>query len=94
LRQPRLSRVESDLIVTADDVGRAKASSSRFPTLFDRLPSIVVDRERLLHVAQSLYHDHEPGRAVGLPCVWIDRRGDRTGFGATPQPRQGGLEPT
>jgi 2-haloacid dehalogenase len=46
------------------------------------------------HVAQSVYHDHEPPRAVGLPCVWIDRRGDRTAFGATPQPRQVGLEPT
>ena len=38
----------------------------------------------LLHVAQSLYHDHEPAKAAGLPTVWIDRRHDRTGTGATP----------
>jgi 2-haloacid dehalogenase len=37
-----------------------------------------------LHVAQSLFHDHSPAKRLGLPSVWIDRRHDRPGTGATP----------
>jgi FMN phosphatase YigB (HAD superfamily) len=38
----------------------------------------------MLHVAQSLFHDHVPAKALGLSTVWIDRRHDRPGTGATP----------
>ena len=41
---------------------------------------------RLLHAAQSLYHDHVPAQRAGLPTVWINRRHDRPGWGATPAP--------
>ncbi|MDD9981958.1 MAG: haloacid dehalogenase, partial [Gammaproteobacteria bacterium] len=37
----------------------------------------------VLHVAQSLFHDVQPGRAAGLSTCWIDRRAGRPG-GATP----------
>ena len=39
---------------------------------------------RILHVAQSLYHDHVPAKRLGLSTVWVDRRGGRAGSGATP----------
>src|SRR4029078_8078841 len=45
-----------------------------------------VPRERLLHVAQSLFHDHVPAKRHGLASVWINRRHDRPGWGATPEP--------
>ena len=45
-----------------------------------------VARTRLLHVAQSLFHDHVPAKAIGLSTAWIDRRGDLEGSGATRQP--------
>ena len=41
-------------------------------------------RERILHVAQSLFHDHVPAKRLGLATAWIDRRHDRPGSGATP----------
>ena len=41
---------------------------------------------KLLHVAQSRFHDHLPAKAAGLPTVWINRRHDRPGRGATPAP--------
>src|SRR5207248_2144420 len=41
---------------------------------------------RLLHVAQSLYHDHVPAKQAGLPTVWINRHHDRPGWGAVPAP--------
>jgi FMN phosphatase YigB (HAD superfamily) len=39
----------------------------------------------MLHVAQSLFHDHVPARELGLDSVWIDRRHGRPGRGATPE---------
>jgi 2-haloacid dehalogenase len=41
-------------------------------------------RERILHVAQSLFHDHVPAKRLGLSTVWIDRRRGLSGSGATP----------
>ena len=31
-------------------------------------------RERILHVAQSLFHDHVTAKALGMTTVWVDRR--------------------
>ena len=52
------------------------------------LAELGVARDQLLHVAQSLFHDHVPARREGLPSVWINRRHDRPGWGATPEPGQ------
>ena len=38
----------------------------------------------ILHVAQSLFHDHAPANTVGLRSAWIDRRAGAAGSGATP----------
>jgi 2-haloacid dehalogenase len=38
----------------------------------------------VLHVAQSLYHDHVPARELGLSTAWVNRRKGRAGSGATP----------
>ena len=70
-----------DPIVTAQQVGGYKPSPRNFEVLLDRL---ALPRERVLHVAQSLFHDHIPAKAAGLTTVWVDRRGGRGGSGATP----------
>jgi 2-haloacid dehalogenase len=46
--------------------------------------TIGLPRHRILHVAQSLYHDHVPAQQLGLSTVWINRRQGRPGAGATP----------
>ncbi len=79
--------VEFDLILTAEDVGAYKPDFVGFTALLAALPDLSIARDELLHVAQSLYHDHEPAQRLGLPSVWIDRRGDADGYGATPPPR-------
>jgi 2-haloacid dehalogenase len=38
----------------------------------------------VLHVAQSLFHDIAPARALGFGTVWVNRRAGRAGSGATP----------
>jgi 2-haloacid dehalogenase len=73
-------------IITAEDVGGYKPGERHFRALEATLPGLGVRRDELLHVAQSLFHDHVPAKREGLPSVWIDRRHDRPGWGATPAP--------
>ncbi|HEY3548658.1 MAG TPA: hypothetical protein VGK17_21495, partial [Propionicimonas sp.] len=51
---------------------------------FERMARLGVPRERILHVAQSLFHDHVPAQALGMTTVWVNRRHHRPGTGATP----------
>ena len=76
--------VTFDLVITAEDVGAYKPQHDHFVSMFAQLPKIGVERAETLHVAQSLFHDHGPARALGLPSVWIDRRNGKAGTGATP----------
>ncbi|KJK50019.1 haloacid dehalogenase [Lentzea aerocolonigenes] len=73
-------------IITAEDVGGYKPAENHFRALDATLDSLGIERSGLLHVAQSLFHDHVPARREGLPSVWINRRRDKPGWGATPQP--------
>lgn len=73
-------------IITAEDVGAYKPAENHFRALDATLPQLEVERAELLHVAQSLFHDHVPAKREGLPSVWINRRHDRPGWGATPEP--------
>jgi 2-haloacid dehalogenase len=79
-------RGEFAAVITAEDVGAYKPAPNHFRALVDTLPGLGVAREQLLHVAQSLFHDHVPAAREGLPSVWINRRHDRPGWGATPEP--------
>ena len=76
-------------VVTAQDVGSYKPSPRNFDALLAETDRLGVPRGRLLHVAQSLFHDHVPAQRIGLPTVWINRRGGRPGWGATPEPAAG-----
>ncbi|MFZ2032701.1 MAG: haloacid dehalogenase type II [Candidatus Dormiibacterota bacterium] len=78
--------VRFDAIVTAEDVGSYKPSARNFEALLAAVRGLGVPDGRLLHVAQSLFHDHVPAQRLGLPTVWIDRRGAGKGWGATPPP--------
>jgi 2-haloacid dehalogenase len=73
--------VTFDEIVTAQQVGAYKPSHRGFEEMFARLG---LPRDRILHVAQSLFHDHIPAKELGLATAWIDRRHGRDGSGATP----------
>ncbi len=73
--------VEFDWVITAQQARGYKPRRSNFEFAFERID---VPRQRILHVAQSLFHDHAPAKALGMTTVWIDRRHGREGFGATP----------
>ncbi|WP_202619168.1 HAD-IA family hydrolase [Ornithinimicrobium cavernae] len=81
-------RATLSAIITAEDVGAYKPADNHFLALERALPDLSVDRSQLLHVAQSLFHDHVPAQRHGLDSVWINRRHDRPGWGATPEPAE------
>jgi 2-haloalkanoic acid dehalogenase type II len=85
-RSNRKLGVDFDRIITAEDVGSYKPSPHNFEVLISEVRSLDVAPNQLLHVAQSLYHDHEPAKRFGLSTVWIHRRHPVEGFGATPPP--------
>jgi 2-haloacid dehalogenase len=75
-------------VITAEDVGAYKPATNHFQALLRTLDALGVPHGELLHVAQSLFHDHVPARNAGLHSVWINRRHDRPGWGATPEPTE------
>ncbi len=80
--QPRL-RVEFTTVYTAEEIGSYKPDPRNFRYLLDKLAAAGHKSDDILHVAQSLYHDHAPANRCGLRSAWIDRRHGRRG-GATP----------
>lgn len=74
-------KVEFANVITAQQVGSYKPNPRNFEVALER---VGVPKEQVLHVAQSLFHDIEPANAIGLTTVWVNRRHDRPGFGATP----------
>jgi 2-haloalkanoic acid dehalogenase type II len=77
--------VTFDAILTAEDLGTYKPDPRNFEALLAHAATMGIAKERLLHVAQSLFHDHIPAKAIGLHTVWIDRRRGQAGSGATPE---------
>jgi len=62
-----------DLVVTAQQASY-KPSRHNFQVLLDRLG---ITCDRLLHAAESFYHDVAPARQMGIATVWVNRRQGR-----------------
>lgn len=74
--------VEYDYVITAQQTRSYKPSLNNFHVALGRMQT---PRGEILHVAQSIFHDHVPAQAVGLQTVWINRRRGRPGYGAVPK---------
>ena len=83
--------VEFHHVLTAQDIGSYKPDLRNFEYLLGHLAEEGIDRHDLLHVAQSLFHDHVPANQLDIASAWIDRRSGKSGSGATvlpdPMPR-------
>jgi len=64
--------VEFGFRVTADRVESYKPDLAHF----EAARPFVGDSGGWVHVAQSLFHDVGPANTVGLPVVWINRKGE------------------
>lgn len=74
-------RVAFDDVITAQQCKSYKPSLNNFRVAAKR---VGVPKQQWLHVAQSLFHDIAPAKKMGLDTVWVNRRWDKPGAGATP----------
>jgi 2-haloacid dehalogenase len=70
----RQLQVPFDLVVTAQQARSYKPSCHNFELLLNRLGTA---KDKLLHAAESLYHDVAPARELGIATVWVNRRQGR-----------------
>ena len=66
--------IELDYLITAQDVQTYKPNHNNFE---QALSSFGVDRDRQLHVAQSIHHDIIPAHQMGINNVWINRYNEK-----------------
>ena len=67
--------VAFDAIYTAEDIGSYKPDPANFEYLLDHLlDDLGIGADSILHVAQSLFHDHAPAKAAGIDTAWVDRQ--------------------
>jgi 2-haloacid dehalogenase len=83
--QKRLG-ITFDAVVTAEEVGAYKPDAKMFLRAMEVAKGFGAKRENILHVAQSLYHDHVPAKSFELKTVWVRRPSKRGEFGATKDP--------
>ncbi|WP_397542814.1 haloacid dehalogenase type II [Roseovarius salis] len=75
-----------DAAYTAGDIGSYKPADRNFDYMLENLARLGVEKHGILHVAESMFHDHGPANRHGLANCWIYRRHDTPGFGATRHP--------
>jgi 2-haloacid dehalogenase len=81
--------VEFELAIVASEISSYKPAPGHWRAFRARTGA---DPRRHVHVAASLFHDVEPCAELGIPCVWINRLGERGGTSAVAQlPGLGGL---
>jgi 2-haloacid dehalogenase len=71
--------VEFDGVITAERARSYKPSINNFQIA---LRTLALSPDRLLHAAQSIYHDVVPARSLGISTVWVNRKSARPGVGA------------
>lgn len=78
--------VEFDAVYTAQDIGSYKPAPANFEYLLEHLnEDLGLEKQEVLHTAQSLFHDHATAQSFGLATAWIDRQGlsESDNWGAT-----------
>ena len=69
-------------VITAEQVRSYKPAKAHFHETLRRLG---VPVSRILHVAQSLYHDHAPAQQLGFRTAWVQRPSLLRTTGLAPQ---------
>jgi 2-haloacid dehalogenase len=78
--------VQMDAVVTAEEVGAYKPDLRMFVRALEVAGQWGASMKQVLHVAQSLYHDHVPAKKLGLATVWVRRASAAGELGATRDP--------
>ncbi len=81
-------KVAFDAAYTAEDIGSYKPSPRNFEYMIENLARLGIEKQDILHTAESMFHDHAPANRFGLANCWIYRRHGQEGFGATMNPAE------
>jgi 2-haloacid dehalogenase len=76
----QLLETSFDYVITAQQARSYKPSLRNFELA---LSTIGLPREKILHAAESVYHDVIPAKNLGLHSVWVNRRMGRAGARAS-----------
>lgn len=71
--------MEFEGVITAQQAGSYKPAINNFQLA---LRTLAISPDRLLHAAQSVYHDVIPAHSLGISTAWVNRRSARPGVGA------------
>jgi 2-haloacid dehalogenase len=66
--------VPFELAIVASEVGSYKPAHGHWNAFYEATGA---DPPGHVHVAASLFHDVAPCNELGIPCVWINRTGER-----------------
>ncbi|KAK4943202.1 hypothetical protein LTR10_017226 [Elasticomyces elasticus] len=77
----RLGEIDWWKVFTAEDFGdnAKRADGIKLETLIEYCAENGVEKQEILHVAQSLGHDQAPAKRLGLSSVWLIGDGPRWG---------------
>ena|SRR5579864_3579085 len=75
-----LLQTKFDYVITAQQARSYKPSPQNFELAFSK---IGLPREKILHAAESVYHDVIPAKKLGLRTVWVNRRMGKAGARAS-----------
>ena len=78
--------VTFDAVFTAEETGVYKPDRRGFDYMLARLGERGIGKDKVLHTAQGLFHDHPIAAALGLARCFIDRHAARPGARPTPLP--------
>jgi len=65
--------VDFDAVYTAETIGSYKPDPANFAYLLEVEQEAGYTQEEILHVGQSLFHDHVPAANAGIATCWIQR---------------------
>jgi 2-haloacid dehalogenase len=81
--------IKFDEVITAQQVGSYKPNIENFHFAHKKVErTLGVTKDLILHVAQSLFHDHGPAKSIGMTTVHISRRGNGAAPVASATPDQ------
>ena len=75
-RERALKGIDFDAVYTAEDIGSYKPDLRNFEYLLEHVKAdFGCEKGELVHMAQSLLHDHISAKKMDIQGVWVDRKG-------------------
>lgn len=78
--------IDFDAVYTAETIGSYKPDPANFEYLLEAERTAGYNQGQILHVGQSMFHDHVPAANAGIATCWIQRPSPAGKHGAAQPP--------